>query len=125
MKEKKEKIRFGDLKVGDYVYRIIGLWVYDLKIIKIEANPKSQSMFIYFNSIKGDEGYDIDNIYVGKNFSSSYSSTVFTEKRDAWEKLIGDSQARYKELVDEINEMITEFDKLEKFLDNVKNKTLW
>jgi hypothetical protein len=50
---------------------------------------------------------------------------VFTEKKDAWEKLIGDSQARYKELANEIDERITEFEKLEKFLDNVKGKTLW
>ena len=40
-------------------------------------------------------------------------------------KLIGDSQARYKKLADEIDERITEFDKLDKFLDNVKGKTLW
>ena len=125
MKEKEKKTRFRDLKVGDYIYRIIGLWVYDLKVVKIKADPKSQSMYIYYDPIKGDKGYDIDNIYVGKNFSSSYSSTVFTEKKDAWERLIGDSQARYKELENEIDEKIIEFDKLEKFLDNVKGKTLW
>jgi hypothetical protein len=123
MKEK--KTRFIDLKVGDYVYRIIRLWVYNLKIVKIKADPKSQSMYIYFKPIKGDKGYNINSIYVGKYFSSSCSSTVFTEKRDAWEKLIGDSQARYKELADEIDERITEFDKLEEFLNNVKGKTLW
>lgn len=123
MKEKKK--RFGELKVGDYVYRIIGLWVYDLKVVKIKSFSKSQSMYIYYDPIKVDKGYDIDNIYVGKNFSSSYSSTVFTEKKDAWERLIGDSQARYKELTNEIDERITEFDKLEKFLDNVKGKMLW
>lgn len=117
-----KKKRFGDLKVGDYVYRIIGLWVYDLKVVKIKAVPKSQSMYIYYDPIKGDK---INNIYVGKNFSSSNSSTVFTEKRNAWERLIRNSQSRYKELANEIDERITEFDKLEKFLDNVKDKTLW
>lgn len=123
MKEK--KTRFEDLKVGDYVYRIIGLWVYDLKIVKIKVDLNSQSMYIYHDPIKGDKGYDIDCIYVGKYFSSSYSSTVFTEKKDAWERLIGYSQARYKELENEIDERIIEFDKLEKFLDNVKGKMLW
>ena len=122
MNEKEKKTRFKDLKVGDYVYMIIGLWVYDLKVIKIKDYSKSQSMYIYYDPIKG---YEIDHIYVGKNFSSSYSSTVFTEKKDAWEKLIGDSQARYKELANEIDERITEFDKLEKFLSDVKGKKLW
>ncbi len=120
MKEKKK--RFGELKVGDYIYRIIGLWVYDLKIVKIKANPKDQSISLYYNPINDICG---DWLYVGRHFSSSYNSTVFTEKKDAWERLIGDSQARYKELTDEIDEKITEFDKLEKFLDNVKGKTLW
>lgn len=124
MKEKKKKTRFGDLKVGNHVYKIIGIWVYDLKIVKIKAVPESQSMYIYYDPIKGKRG-DIGYIYVGKNFSSSYSSTVFTEKKDAWERLIGDSQTRYKELVNEIDERITEFDKLEKFLDSVKGKILW
>ena len=73
----KEKTRFGDLKVGDYVYRIIGLWVYDLKIVNIKSDPKSQSMYIYFTPIKVDKGYDIDSIYVGKYFSSSYDNSAF------------------------------------------------
>ena len=117
-----KKKRFGELKVGDYVYRIIGLWVFDLKIVKIISNPREQSVSLYYEPI---EGYNEDKLNVGKHFSSSYNSTVFVEKKDAWERLIGDSQARYKELANEIDERITEFDKLEKFLDNVKGKTLW
>lgn len=120
-----KKKRFSELKVGDYVYKIIGLRVYELKVVKIKYVPNSQSMYIYYDPIKGDKGYNIDNIYVRKNSSSSYSSTVFTEKKDAWERLIGDSRARCKELTDEIDKRITEFDKLEKFLDNVKGKTFW
>lgn len=122
MKEKERKTRFGDLKVGDYVYKIIGLWVYDLNIVKIKSDPNSQSMYIYYDPIEEVNG---DWLYVGKYFSSSYNFTVFTEKKDAWERLIEDSQARYKELEDEIDEKIIEFDKLEKFLDDVKGKTLW
>ena len=127
MNEKEKKTRFRDLKVGDYVYMIIGLWIYNVKVVKIKDYPKSQYMNIYYDpiTIKGYKGYAIDHIYVGKDFSSSYSSTVFTEKKDAWEKLIGDSQARYKELANEIDERITEFDKLEKFLSDVKGKKLW
>ena len=94
MNEKEKKTRFRDLKAGDYVYMIIGLWVYDLKVVKIKICPKS--MYIYYDPIKvkGYKSYEIDHIYVGKDFSSSYSSTVCTEKKDAWEKVIGDSQAR-------------------------------
>jgi hypothetical protein len=117
-----KKKRFGELKVGDYIYRIIGLWVYDLKIVKIMSNPREQSVSLYYDPIKG---YNEDKLNVGKHFSSSYNSTVFVEKKDAWERLIGDSQARYKELANEIDERITEFDQLEKFLDNVKGKKLW
>ena len=117
-----KKKRFGELKVGDYVYRIIVLWVYDLRIVMIKSDPREQSVSLYYDPI---EGFIEDRLYVGKYFSSSYSSTVFTEKKDAWERLIGDSQARYKELENEIDERITEFDKLEKFLSDVKGKTLW
>lgn len=122
MKEKEKKTRFGDLKVGDYVYRIIGLWVYDLKIVKIKANPKDHSILLYYDPINEIRE---DWLCVGRHFSSSYNSTVFVEKKYAWERLIVDSQVRYKELANEIDKRITEFDKLEKFLDNVKGKTLW
>lgn len=42
-----------------------------------------------------------------------------------WKKLITTSQARYKELTEQINDAIMEFDKLEEFLDGIKGKVLW
>ena len=79
MKEK--KTRFMDLKVGDYVYRIIGLWVYDLKVVKIKADTKSHSMYIYFNPIKWDKGYDIDNIYMSEKTSPLHTPLLCLLKR--------------------------------------------
>ena len=124
MKEKdKKKKTFGDLKIGDSIYLLSGLEVKELKITKVSSFKGGGSQSVTLNIDGKVNGYDY--VYVGKHFSSSYSSTVFTEKKDAWEKLIENSQARYKELTDEIDKRITEFDKLEKFLDNVKGKTLW
>ena len=123
MEKDKKKKTFGDLKIGDSIYLLSGLEVKELKITKVSCfkGGGSQSVTLYTDGKVNGYNY----VYVGKHFSSSYSSTVFTEKKDAWERLIGDSRARCKELTDEIDKRIAEFDKLEKFLDNVKGKTLW
>ena len=123
MEKEKKKKTFGDLKIGDSIYLLSGLGVKELRITKVSSFKGGGNQSVTLD-IDG-KVYGYDYVYVGKHFSSSYSSTVFAEKKDAWERLIGESQARYKELIDEIDERITEFDKLEKFLDNVKGKTLW
>lgn len=122
MKENKKKT-FGDLRIGDSIYLLSGLGVKELRITKVSSFKGGGCQSVTLNIDGKVNGYNY--VYVGKHFSSSYNSTVFVEKKDAWERLIGDSQARYKELMDEIDEKITEFDKLEKFLDYVKGKTLW
>lgn len=111
-----EKARFGDLKDGNFVYRIVGLDVKELKISKVNLESYSSVTLVLESG---------ERLYVGKYFSSSCNSTVFVKKEDAWKRLISDSRARYKELEEQIDNMITEFDKLEKFLDGIKGKILW
>ena len=111
------------MKIGDSIYLLSGLGVKKLRITKVSSFKGAGNQSVTLNIDGKVNGYDF--VYVGRHFSSSYNSTVFVEKKDAWERLIGDSQARYKELANEIDERITEFEKLEKFLSDVKGKKLW
>lgn len=118
--------KFGDIKVGDCIYKIIGLDVKELKITKIKKDKDSfsKSVTLYFDPIPEIKD-SCPWVYVGIHFSSSYNSSLFVSKEEAWKRLIKNSKARYKELTTEIDVLITEFDKLDEFLDEIKGKTPW
>ena len=113
-----KRVKFGDLKVGDHVYWITGLEIEELKILKTNNEGGNQSVTLTIDGrVRGH-----DWLYVGKYCSSSYHFTIFTSKEEAWEKLIKNSKARHRELVEEIDRMISEFDKLDEFLKSVNGK---
>lgn len=114
---------FKDLKIGDYIYEIKDLDVIELKITRIDDDdvPNSER-YIEF---KADVEDRVRFVYVN-NYSSSHKYyPIFSDRGVAWRKLIGDSKARYDVLENKIDKLIIEFDKLEKFLENVKGKELW
>lgn len=116
MKEKKKET-FGDLKIEDSIYQLSGLEVKELKIIKVIPEKYSGSIYLYTD----DKSY----WYVGKSARNSYGNTIFVDPERAMEVLKEKATRRYSELQNKIDQEIIEFEKLEKFLNNVKGKTLW
>ena len=113
---------FKDLKIGDYIYEIKDLDVIELKITRIDEDVPNSIRYIEF------KGYDEDRIrftYVDNYSSSHRYFPIFSDRGVAWRKLIGDSKARHDVLENKIDKLIIEFDKLEKFLEDVKEKELW
>ena len=117
MKEKKKKM-FGDLKIGDSIYLLHDLKVKELKITKIIQYKSGNSI-----CLETDGGPD--HWMVGTSARNSYENTIFVDPERAMEVLKEKATRRYSELQDKIDQEIIEFEKLEKFLDNVKGKTLW
>jgi hypothetical protein len=62
---------------------------------------------------------------VGRSARNSYENTLFVDRGRAEEVLKEKATRRFLELQDKIDEEIQEYDKLEKFLGDVKGKKLW
>ena len=101
--------KFGDLKLGDYIYLLRDLEVKELKITKIIQYKSGNSI-----CLETDGGPD--HWMVGRSARNSYENTIFVDPKRAMEVLKEKASRRFAELEDRINEEIIEYDKLEKFL---------
>jgi hypothetical protein len=101
--------KFGDLKLGDYIYLLRDLEVKELKITKIIQYKSGNSI-----CLETDGGPD--HWMVGRSARNSYENTLFVDRKRAEEVLKEKASRRFVELEDRINEEIIEYDKLEKFL---------
>ena len=101
--------KFGDLKLGDYIYLLRDLEVKELKITKIIQYTSGNSI-----CLETDGGHD--HWMVGKSAINSYENTIFVDPERAMEVLKEKATRRYSELQDKIDQEIIEFEKLEKFL---------
>ena len=106
------------MKIGDSIYLLKGLEVKELKITRISSTSFKNSVCLETNG-------GSDYWYVGRSVRNSYENTIFVDPERAMEILKEKASRRYSELQDKIDQEIIEFEKLEKFLDNVKGKTLW
>ena len=101
--------KFGDLKLGDYIYLLKDLEVKELKITKIIQYKSGNSI-----CLETDGGPD--HWMVGRSARNSYENTIFVDHERAMEVLTDKATRRYSELQDKIDQEIIEFEKLEKFL---------
>jgi hypothetical protein len=101
--------KFGDLKLGDYIYLLRDLEVKELKITKIIQYKSGNSI-----CLETEGGHD--HWMVGKSARNSYENTLFVDPERAMEVLKEKASRRYSELQDKIDQEIIEFEKLEKFL---------
>jgi len=98
--------KFGELKLGENIYRIKGLEIIEEQITNIHNHFVNPHYSVCINN----------NWIVGKYTENSYNNSVFSNYEKAEEWLIENAKERVKYLENKIDREIQEYERLEKFL---------
>lgn len=114
---------FGDLVKGDSIFQVKGLEVIEFVVVGVkEAKDPRDIALLLDHPISFPLMFEKSLVVVRKDYYYWPTGRLFSDKEKAWEWLIEWATDRHKELSKEIDALISEFDRLDKFLGDVRKE---